>query len=377
MIDGIIKADGTSRLMRAELPATYEEFRAQCHAGAQPLDVLFNAIGWSQMPTFLNKANLLKDATATLFGKDSGAVPNDLFAWLGQYAQHWWSVLHGQEGIGYEEKRVSFLHTDPSDDGGVDAALRICYTKSSQTLYYSDSITIDQSGGAVSLSNPQSFEFSCGDHESTMQSCAALANLGPCYITNCYGDPDAIYYMPAGATYTSSSNDATSTFMYSRTSSGYTAFWNNNSRTKNPAYLVESQIYNIPAGETTYVHSTDRNAYPDSGTVDGLTYQYLGIPFQNAVTAPKIEMGSYVGTGTDGESNPNSLTFDFVPKFVIIEGRATWCYGGVFWVMDTSTGASNHTCPASLNDKTLTWYSYEDDRQLNASGTKYNYVAIG
>lgn len=80
MIDGIIKADGTSRMMRAELPATYEEFRAQCRAGAQPLDVLFNAIGWSQLPTFLNKANLLKDTTAALFGLGTNAVPDDALA---------------------------------------------------------------------------------------------------------------------------------------------------------------------------------------------------------------------------------------------------------------------------------------------------------
>ena len=80
MIDGIIKADGTSRLMRAELPATYEEFRAQCHAGAQPLDVLFNSAGWSQLPTFLNKANLLKDTTASLFGLDANAVPDEVLA---------------------------------------------------------------------------------------------------------------------------------------------------------------------------------------------------------------------------------------------------------------------------------------------------------
>jgi hypothetical protein len=38
--------------------------------------------------------------------------------------------------------------------------------------------------------------------------------------------------------------------------------------------------------------------------------------------AVKMEMGSYVGTGTYGVSNPNSLTFEFPPKFV-------WIYGYV------------------------------------------------
>lgn len=80
MNDGIIKADGTSRLMRAELPATYEEFKAQAAAGTLPMDILFNAAGWTQLPTFLNKGALLKDLTAALFGLDETAVPDDVLA---------------------------------------------------------------------------------------------------------------------------------------------------------------------------------------------------------------------------------------------------------------------------------------------------------
>ncbi|WP_298020986.1 hypothetical protein, partial [uncultured Dysosmobacter sp.] len=38
--------------------------------------------------------------------------------------------------------------------------------------------------------------------------------------------------------------------------------------------------------------------------------------------AAKIQTGSYVGTGTYGESNPCSLTFDFSPKLVIIQNKA-------------------------------------------------------
>lgn len=58
-----MKKDGTSRLVKASFPATYEEFRAQAAAGTLTLDMLFNAAGWSQLPTFLAKANLLTDET--------------------------------------------------------------------------------------------------------------------------------------------------------------------------------------------------------------------------------------------------------------------------------------------------------------------------
>ena len=82
MKDGIIKADGTSRTVRGNFPATYEEFRAQAAAGTLSLDVLFNAAGWSQLPTFLSKGNLLDDPTAALYGLGTEAVPNDVFGLL-------------------------------------------------------------------------------------------------------------------------------------------------------------------------------------------------------------------------------------------------------------------------------------------------------
>ena len=82
MKDGIIKADGTSRLLRAILPESYEEFRAMAGAGTLPLDVLFNAAGWRQSPTFLNKAALLKDTTAAMYGLTDAAVPDDVLSLL-------------------------------------------------------------------------------------------------------------------------------------------------------------------------------------------------------------------------------------------------------------------------------------------------------
>lgn len=85
MKDGIIKADGTSRLARSVADfktkyPTYDDFSAALVAGTLPLDILFNESGWSQLPDFLNQANLLKVATAALYSKDGTAVPDDIFA---------------------------------------------------------------------------------------------------------------------------------------------------------------------------------------------------------------------------------------------------------------------------------------------------------
>lgn len=86
MIDGIIKGDGTSRRIRSvsnikELYPTYESFLEALAAGTVPVDILFYEEGWSQIPDFLNKANLFADDTATLYG-DGIRVPNDAFKLL-------------------------------------------------------------------------------------------------------------------------------------------------------------------------------------------------------------------------------------------------------------------------------------------------------
>ena len=304
MMDGIIKADGTSRLMRATLPPTYEEFRAQCATGTQPLDVLFNALGWSQLPTFLNKANLVKDATAALFGFDGECVPDNVLSWIGQYNTHWWSVLYSAGGFGYNEKRTlitnaTYLFGAPGTSMGT----------SSRDIYYSDEVNINQETGVVSLKNPSTITLKGRSSQSTTQT--ACNNLIGKYVSNLQSDSNGtdisarVYYFPSDVAI---SVKASSGAMYE------VIVYAKENGSRDQIYRVTSQVYNIPAGETTYVNSIDRNAYPDSGAVDGLVYQYLGIPFYNAVTAPKVEVGTYVGTGV----YPVTLTFNFSPQFLFI-----------------------------------------------------------
>lgn len=140
------------------------------------------------------------------------------------------------------------------------------------------------------------------------------------------------------------------------------------------------------SGDTEFVQSSNRNAYPDSGVSGNYEYTYLGIPFDNAVTAPKIEIGSYVGTGSYGQNNPNSLTFGFVPSLVIVmsknhdTGGSPVAHGfllpksGVF-----ITGVTTYNYPMdtiSISGTTVTWY-YKNHAQgqLNQTVT-YEYTAI-
>lgn len=100
----------------------------------------------------------------------------------------------------------------------------------------------------------------------------------------------------------------------------------------------------------------------------------------------KIAMGSYKGTNTYGTNNPNTLTFEFVPRFVIVckRGTSNIQSGGTFiWIRPSTTlnfinNGSTYWCYPSLNDKTFSWYNTESSAyQLNSSNYEYDYMAWG
>ena len=106
----------------------------------------------------------------------------------------------------------------------------------------------------------------------------------------------------------------------------------------------------------------------------------------------KVEVGSYIGTGTYGASNPNKLTFSFEPKVVFFWERLPsasssnilqfgsdmdyWLYNS--GIMGPVTSTFNYNTFTTLTDKTLTWYSPRNAiAQNNTSEYEYHYIAIG
>lgn len=63
MTNGIISEEMKSRLIKAGLPATYEELIILAATTGIPADILINEEGWAQFPTYLSKANLMDDVT--------------------------------------------------------------------------------------------------------------------------------------------------------------------------------------------------------------------------------------------------------------------------------------------------------------------------
>ena len=148
-------------------------------------------------------------------------------------------------------------------------------------------------------------------------------------------------------------------------------------------YTVTAKYVSNEAGSWQYLQSSSRSAYPDSGTSGGYEYEYLGIPFDNAVTAPKIESGSYVGTGTYNSASPNTLTFGFVPQLVFIfmspsPRIAVAANGQSVFRSDISETSSIGYTDVKWDGNSMSWYNRTNaDEQLNKNGQTYHYIAIG
>ena len=315
----------------------------------------------TQAGTPLNKATLLKDATAALFGLGTGAVPDDVFAELGKYKQYWWR-RRTPSYVQYIEQRSDIQST-------YDIIRR------SIPLTYSKDIHITPETGEISLVSPTKLELGNGEREDAERVGSPLAAEAPCYIQTTVENGAGIYYLPLGTTY--SAFDSTTL----RRNYGSYYYVILNYPASPQGQVVTSVPSNVPAGEWEYLTSRDRNAYPDSGTQDGYEYEYLGVPFDNAVTAPKIEVCSYVGTGTYGSGNKNSLTFDFVPAVLIITiDNANNHYANSGYIVCNSGGHSgqNGNIASTVSGNTVSWYSGNSAQaQLNNSNEKYYYVAIG
>lgn len=148
-------------------------------------------------------------------------------------------------------------------------------------------------------------------------------------------------------------------------------------------YVPSDAVFSGGPATDRYQPVTGYAAIPANTTIE-----YLGCLGDKA----RVQVVSYVGTGTYGEDNPNSLTFDFVPKAVIISSapvQSSYVYiaimvpdAGIYSVvMSSYLGYESRTPGGSgivtKNNKTITFYSGDDTAQLNGSGIKYTAVAIG
>ena len=199
----------------------------------------------------------------------------------------------------------------------------------------------------------------------------------------------------SGDTMTGDLNTGLSDGIHGKIGSFYSSSDNNNCQfmdTYNPANNsgIRLQIW---------ANKNDPNITADAGLWIYLNgaFNHLGnlLHTGNAQTLgfTKIATGSYVGTGTYYSNNPNSLTFDFEPKVVVVvaDGPNGLCAGFLIVRGQTySNGIGSFSCSSvgldlhiTWSGNTVSWYSTNTfdsgkaNAQMNTSGTTFRYVALG
>lgn len=151
------------------------------------------------------------------------------------------------------------------------------------------------------------------------------------------------------------------------------------------------------------VSKTQIGTYPQIQSVSSIANNALNIANNanaNANTKVKMEIVSYVGTGTYGVDNPTSLVSSFPIKLAIFLLRWIPSLPGYSYA-SYSAGYSNIFVPSlastsyteylgfgeyisgtsgkiSSDKKTITWYNTQTaDRQNNISGITYYYLILG
>lgn len=148
------------------------------------------------------------------------------------------------------------------------------------------------------------------------------------------------------------------------------------------ASMDSAGCYYLPTFTLPSTFSANTSA-PISGLYDVSDNLLLKLP------GVRIATGSYVGTGKYGVDNPNSLTFGFEPKFVLIfsggNGNTVTCgiafltaLAGYSYKPAGSNGQWFYTGKITPTFKTdgVTWTSREAEAQMN-NKLSYYYVAIG
>lgn len=107
---------------------------------------------------------------------------------------------------------------------------------------------------------------------------------------------------------------------------------------------------------------------------------------------PHIVYGSYVGTGSFGADNPNTLTFNFAPQIVFVWSDSPSGYNGLgawngdyvlFRPWSKAYGRSSNSDyyqTVTWGNSSVSWYANSKgsaQQQANAAGQTYYYAAIG
>lgn len=140
-------------------------------------------------------------------------------------------------------------------------------------------------------------------------------------------------------------------------------------------YRFSVPVITIPDGGR-----MDQLEGPDGQVIFPITIARAVAGLENYSVESKVHPGAYTGSGTYGSGNPNSLTLEFEPKLVIIQGTS-----GRMAVMikpsgvGTSIGDSDSaTLNVTWDGVSVSWYNgVNAANQMNTSNETYSYTAFG
>lgn len=319
------------------------------------------------------KQETLTNDTVSMFGLSYPQIPDSIFSFIGKYNLYWWKRRTNTvvEGVQYNKIRLS--------DMG--------FFKNSSTVSYSSSVSSED--GIMVLSGNVS-TISTSTSVSTLNNTLRGKYFKGNVAQDATGSNNGIYCFTSGSPIKNNLYDF-----------GFNFGWDYNTMyTVNIEYSKTGSV-----GEWEYIYSNSESTYPKSGIKDGYEYIFLGRPFNNMRQGVNIEIGSWIGYGKKGQSNPNSIAVSFPPKIIalfredgnIINGtldsqHKTWVAINYIPAMSTSYVRESFCSSVdysssniyygygkrSEDGKTITWYHESNSYlQWNSLGSKYYWVAIG
>lgn len=266
------------------------------------------------------------------------------------YNNYWWR----RRGLAssYVETRQSavgkgYSHTSSSDTYYYLCAKRFYRSGDEEgtnyyaTLYYSSSITINQSTGEISLNSPSWYNFSALD---SVYDSSVYERFQGKFVKGFLGCIDLIFYIPSSAYMTMKSwSDSTDT--YSETFEGY-EFTSSTNEIYMPVLINSVKITNSSAWET--ISSSDSEAYPHSGESGGYEWVYCGRISDFAASLYPLGVKTVKLTSASWNNGTYTLSLPY-PRYLF------WGNAGLFLLVDSGKAYGAYT----------DYQSYSYDQQTN------------
>lgn len=364
MNDTVIKGTGDSRTLKGPpnllaMYPTWEDAGQALQDGTFPVDLgPLNPLGVLQMGTGYTKGEVLPADLQAALGLPDNATPADAYKAL-------YRSIYGSDEVIYRwlRTRAKYVETQ-TGVANYTVIATVSNYESSVTIEVANSVAVNPLNGAITFNRTNVYTHGITLWEDHVDE-----------INNKY------FRVFGQSTIYKSSGTG---FGIAAVTGGVGLRINGTNYAISSAPSTTEQITEI-------VTSTDPNAYPVAG--DGWTYTEL-TPVPTMQPCARTQSGSYVGTGTYGAANPNSLTFEFEPKLLLIVGFHNYptsknqrsfaiisANGNGLGTSDTTLVANIYSLInfvfSSVDGKTISWHSKNYASQQNDTTATYFYTAIG